>query len=99
MENSLIREIVSTRSITITDVSGEISHNLVTTNELLGILPGLKGLKTGWTENAGECLISYVERDGHPIIVVVLGSLDRFSDTTTLVNWAYAHHQWITPEL
>jgi len=99
MENSLIREIVSTRSITITDVSGEISHNLVTTNELLGILPGLKGLKTGWTENAGECLISYVERDGHPIIVVVLGSLDRFGNTATLVNWAYAHHRWITPEL
>ncbi|MFH1244272.1 MAG: D-alanyl-D-alanine carboxypeptidase [bacterium] len=99
MENSLIRDIVSTRSLTITDTSGEITHHLVTTNELLGVLPGLKGLKTGWTENAGECLVSYVEREGHPLIVVVLGSLDRFGDTTALVNWAYAHHNWITPKL
>lgn len=99
MENPLIEQIVSTRAITITDVSGTISHHLETTNELLGILPGLKGLKTGWTENALECLISYVERDDHPIIIVVLGSLDRFGDTTRLVDWVYRHHSWIIPEI
>ena len=99
MENQLIEQIVSTRAITITDISGTISHYLATTNELLGVLPGLKGLKTGWTENAGECLISYVERDGHPIIIVVLGSLDRFGDTNDLVNWVYAHHNWIIPQI
>lgn len=99
MSNPLLATIVGTRSTTITDVTGEISHHLVTTNELLGVLPGVKGLKTGWTEHALECLVSYVERDGHPIIVVVLGSLDRFGDTTVLVDWAYTHHTWIIPEL
>lgn len=99
MQNSTIAEIVGQREVTITDVTGEHSHHLVTTNELLGVLSGLRGLKTGWTEHSGECLISYVERDGHAIIVVVMGSTDRFGDTTALVNWAYAHHSWIIPEL
>lgn len=99
MQNPLIAKLVDTREITVMDVSGGISHHLTTTNELLGELEGLKGLKTGWTLNAGECLVSYVERDGHKIIVVVLGSLDRFGDTTKLVEWAYTHHRWITPVL
>lgn len=99
MQNSIISDMVQTRDITVTDVTGEHIHHLETTNELLGELPGLKGLKTGWTLNAGECLVSYVERDGKKIVVVVLGSQDRFSDTTKLVEWAYAHHSWITPIL
>lgn len=99
MSNPLIAEIVQVQQITITDVTGGIVHDLETTNELLGQIQGLKGLKTGWTINAGECLVSYIDRDGHKIIVVVLGSLDRFGDTRTLVDWAYTHHNWITPVL
>ena len=52
------------------------------------------GGKTGWTSGAGECFVSYVERDGRGIITVVLGSTDRFGDTTRLVEWVYAHHTW-----
>jgi D-alanyl-D-alanine carboxypeptidase len=87
LQNPVIAEMAQTQRIVITDVTGVIVHDLGTTNELLGVLPGLKGLKTGWTTNAGECLVSYVDRDGHKIILVVLGSLDRFGDTTKLVDW------------
>ncbi len=99
MSNRVIAEIVNTKFAVIKDVTGEIAHPLETTNELLGVIDGLRGLKTGWTENAGECLVSYVERDGHPVIIVVLGSLDRFGETSKLVDWVYDHHRWITPEL
>lgn len=99
MSNPLIAEIVQIQSITVTDVTGIIVHKLETTNELLGVIPGLKGLKTGWTTNSGECFVSYIDRDGKKIIVVVLGSLDRFGDTAVLVDWAYTHHNWITPVL
>lgn len=99
LKNPLIAEIVATKSKVITDVTGEIVHPLHTTNELLGVLPGLKGIKTGWTEHAGECLVSVVERDGHTLVIVVMNSLDRFADTATLVEWAFAHHDWITPVL
>lgn len=99
LQNSVISEMAQTKRVLVADVTGTIVHDLETTNELLGVIPGLKGLKTGWTENAGECLVSYIDRDEHKIIVVVLGSLDRFGDTRRLVDWAYAHHNWITPEL
>jgi D-alanyl-D-alanine carboxypeptidase len=99
MNNQVIADMANTRLITLTDVTGTIFHGLETTNELLGVVPGLIGLKTGWTTNAGECLLSVVERDGHKVVVVVLGSLDRFGDSTDLINWTYTHHKWITPEL
>lgn len=94
MADPVLRDIVATRYTVISDITGTIKHPLVTTNELLGEIEGLSGLKTGWTENAGECLVSYVERDGRGIIVVVLGSLDRFGDTRRLIDWVYAHHTW-----
>lgn len=99
LQNKTIASIVETKRIVITDITGSIIHDLETTNELLGQVEGLKGLKTGWTTNAGECLISYVDRDGKRIITVVLGSNDRFGDTRLLVDWAYNHHDWIIPEI
>lgn len=97
--NPTIASIVEIQRIVVTDVTGSIVHDLETTNELLGQIPGLKGLKTGWTSGAGECLVSYIDRDNKKVIVVVLGSLDRFGDTRLLVNWVFHHHNWITPDL
>lgn len=94
MSNPVLASIVNTKFAMITDTTGEIKHPLETTNELLGVIDGLHGLKTGWTENAGECLVSYVERDGHSVVIVILGSLDRFGETSRLVDWVYAHHTW-----
>ena len=99
MDNPIIADMASTKFVTVTDASGTITHKLETTNELLGVVPGMIGLKTGWTTAAGECLVSYVERDGRKIVVVVLGSLDRFGDSAKLIDWAYSHHSWITPDL
>ncbi|MBU1922640.1 D-alanyl-D-alanine carboxypeptidase, partial [Patescibacteria group bacterium] len=98
-EIPLLSEIVATKNITVTDVSGQLIHRLDNTNELLGELEGVKGMKTGWTENAGECLVTYVEREGRGVIIVVLGSKDRFGDTEHLVDWVYSHHTWVTPQL
>lgn len=94
VKNPVINRIMQTKNITVTDVSGNLQHELVSTNELLGVVPGLMGLKTGWTQRAGECLVSYVERDGHNVITVVLNSSDRFGETKSLVEWVYSHHSW-----
>lgn len=99
IQNPTILDMVQTKQVTITDITGSITHTLTTTNELLGKVAGLKGLKTGWTTNAGECLVSYVERDGHGVIIVVLGSRDRFGETAELIDWTYTHHNWITLNL
>jgi len=94
MKNPTLSKIVSTIGITITDVDNTISHELETINQLLGQIPGLSGLKTGWTELAGECLITFTKRSNHKIITVILGSQDRFSDSQQLIDWAFTHHQW-----
>lgn len=94
INNPLFMEIVNTPQITITDTTNQTQYKLETTNQLLGKIEGLKGIKTGWTENAGECLITYVERNNKKIITVVLNSSDRFGETKQLIDWVYSHHAW-----
>lgn len=101
MRNEVLAKMVATPRITVSDTSGRRQHQLYSINELLGYLPGIKGIKTGWTEEAGECLASYTEREGRGIITVVLGSGNRFGETARLVEWAFSNHQWekITPSI
>lgn len=99
VRNPAINQIMQTQETTVTDITGKIKHELESTNELLGVVEGLKGLKTGWTQHAGECLVTYVERDGHPIITVILNSQDRFGESQELINWTYTHHTWAKPNL
>lgn len=94
LHNPAISSIVSKDKYVITDITSKYKHELQSTDKLLSQLPGLVGGKTGWTTGAGECFVSYVDRDGRGVITVVLGSTDRFGDTTRLVEWVYAHHVW-----
>ncbi len=88
LNNPYLAKIVSTKEIEISDTQYRIFHKLVNVNKLLGEIPGVGGLKTGYTPESGENLISlYRTKDGHEFIIVVLGSLDRFADTATLVSW------------
>ena len=64
--------IVNTKYITIS-INGR-SKDLKNTNELLGNLYGVNGVKTGFTNGANRCLVTSVNRDGMNIITVVLGA-------------------------
>ena len=94
MRNPEFAKIVGTKSVTVKDVSGKSVYNLKNINELLGNVPGVMGVKTGWTENARENLVTYVERDGHKVIIAVLGSEDRFGETKELIDWIFTNYQW-----
>lgn len=94
MENQEFVKIVGTKKITIFDISGTISHRLTNINFLVGKLPGVKGVKTGWTQQAGECLVTFVEQEGKKIVTVVLGSQDRFKETEKLINWIFDNFIW-----
>lgn len=87
LKNKFLSKIVSTKEITISDADFQIFHKLSNVNQLLGKIQGIGGLKTGYTENAGENLVSLYKKNGHQFIIVVLKSLDRFSDTKNIVNW------------
>lgn len=84
--------IVSTQKITLKSLEGNI-YPLETTNILLG-KPGIFGVKTGWTPEAGECLVILAEKDNHPVIISILNSKDRFGEAQTLFNWVYSNFSW-----
>ena len=87
-------KMVGTKSISFSDVTGKVKYNLKNINELLGAVPGVLGVKTGWTENARENLVTYIERDGHKVMIAVLGSQDRFGETKELINWIFTNYEW-----
>lgn len=92
LKNPYLAKIVSTKEIIISDVDFKNFHTLTNVNKLLGEIQGIGGLKTGYTEDAGENLVSlYKRRDGHEFILVILKSLDRFQDTTNAVEWINAN--------
>jgi D-alanyl-D-alanine carboxypeptidase (penicillin-binding protein 5/6) len=60
------------------------------TNRLLGIYPGDQGLKTGTTTEAAQCLVSYVTRPDGELLLVLLGSKNRYNDTIKLLDEGWA---------
>ncbi|KKR67835.1 MAG: D-alanyl-D-alanine carboxypeptidase [Microgenomates group bacterium GW2011_GWA2_40_6] len=83
-----------TKEASLADLSGQISHHLVSTNELLGKVPEIEGLKTGWTPEASGSFIGLVNINGHYLLTLVAQSQDRFADTAKLVTWAKSNLSW-----
>lgn len=63
------------------------------TNLLLGVYPGDEGLKTGTTTEAAQCLVSYVTRPDGELLLVLLGSKNRYSDTIKLLDEGWAEQR------
>jgi len=90
MQNELFKKIVGTKTAGITiNGSARTIHN---TNELLGYLDGVIGVKTGFTNGAGRCLVTCCNRNGQEFICVVLGADTkkiRTVDSIKLIEYAY----------
>lgn len=99
LKNPYLSKIVSTKEISISDVDFKYFHQLTNVNKLLGEIQGLGGLKTGYTENAGENLVSFYKKNGHQFVIVILKSLDRFNDTKNIITWIEANVGYINPKL
>lgn len=87
-------KIVGTESYVSTDVTGKFKHSFTNRNELLGNVDGVLGVKTGWTDEARENLVTYVNREGKRVVIVTLGSQDRFGETKELIDWIYSNYEW-----
>ena len=85
LKNPEFAKIVSTKSKIITDVPGANVYSLDNLNKLLGS-DGVDGVKTGYTQEAGEVLVTSKMENGHTIILVVMLSGDRFLDTERLLD-------------
>jgi serine-type D-Ala-D-Ala carboxypeptidase (penicillin-binding protein 5/6) len=93
IKNPIISQIVSIRETTVSNIDSTKQYFLKSTNELLG-QNGVIGIKTGTTPNAGENLITLVNQNGHPVIITILNSKSRFTDTQKLISWVFTHHTW-----
>lgn len=80
-------------------VSSMINYDLPATNthkafyltnetNLMSTYPGVKGIKTGYTEEAGLCLITYLEYRGHKIIGIILNSVNRRDEMKELLDFS-----------
>jgi D-alanyl-D-alanine carboxypeptidase (penicillin-binding protein 5/6) len=94
MKNAFFRSVVSTKEEVVMSQDGKIKHKLVNLNELLGQVDGVLGIKTGWTENAKENLVTYVDRDGKRVVIVLMGSNDRFEDTKKVIDYIFDNYEW-----
>lgn len=99
MKDPLLRSIVGTQLDVVSDISGQSKHSLYNTHALLGVEPGVVGIKTGTTFQAGQALVTQVEKNDQPIIITVLRSQDRYADTRQIINWITTHYSWVRPEL
>lgn len=99
IQNMFFKEVVGTKEITVGSRDGKYVHRLTNINRLVGEVEGVMGIKTGWTQNARENLVTYLERDGKNIIITVLNSQDRFADTKVLIDWIFANYSWEVDEL
>jgi len=96
IKNPIVVETVKNKTLVINNIDNTISHSLESTNQLLGVVPEIEGLKTGWTPEAGGCFIGLINIGGHRLISVVAQSQDRFADTRQLITWAKNNIIWTT---
>ncbi len=90
LKNETFAKIVKTSNYTI-NINGK-SKSLHNTNELLGYLDGVYGVKTGFTNGANRCLVTSCKRGNLDIICVVLGcdtKKDRTLDSINLINYTF----------
>lgn len=97
----VIGDYVRMPELTVTSTDGLVQHPLKNSNRLVGDYqyPGSLGLKTGFTPGAGHCLVAAVERDGHRLVSVILGTHEdtitaSADESKKLLDWGWRSVTW-----
>lgn len=94
LNNTIFAKVVGTKNYVVT-INGS-AKEIRNTNELLGYLQGVNGVKTGFTNNAGRCLVTSTLRNNFNIITVVLGADTkkiRTRDSIKLIEYTYENFE------
>lgn len=97
MDKPLIWQILGIKETDIYSQDKKTKHHLINTNKLLAEIPEMIGGKTGFTDEAGGCMITMVElqnKVGEYLITVVLGSDNRELSTKKLIEWIQKAYVW-----
>jgi D-alanyl-D-alanine carboxypeptidase (penicillin-binding protein 5/6) len=87
LDQPVFRQLVREERAIITPISGHRAYVLHNTNRLLGRIPGVEGVKTGFTSKAGRCLIAKVSQNGSDLLLVILNSKRRWNTATNLITY------------
>lgn len=88
-KNPVFKEIVSTKTKIIPWAGKDFSRELFNENRMLWLYDGANGVKTGYTDAAGRCLVSAAERGGIQLIAVVLDSDHMWDDSIKLLDYGF----------
>ena len=94
LNNKTFKEIVSTKNTKITNADGKTRY-LKNKNKLLNLMDGCCGVKTGYTDDAGRCLVSSCERNGMRVVCVVLNCRPMFEESSSLIDKAFNEFKMI----
>jgi D-alanyl-D-alanine carboxypeptidase (penicillin-binding protein 5/6) len=79
---------VATSTYTISQTSTHKAISLSNETNLLTSYPGVEGVKTGYTPEAGLCLVTYLDYGGHKIIGIILNSQNRRGEMKQLLDYS-----------
>jgi D-alanyl-D-alanine carboxypeptidase (penicillin-binding protein 5/6) len=85
-----VAAIAATPAIILSATATHPAYRLYNLNQLIRTYAGATGLKTGWTGQAGGCLIATATRAGRHLLVVVVGSPRVFEDASALLDYGFA---------
>lgn len=89
LKNDIFREICSQTSLKLRFGDPPYERWLKNTNKLLTMYDGVYGVKTGFTDEAGRCLVSACERDGKDLICVTLNDRNDWNDHMALYDYSF----------
>jgi len=89
MKNECFRKIVATKSGTVDFQEPEKTVWYTNHNKLLKTCEGVIGVKTGFTDKSGRCLVSAAERDGVTLICVTLDAPDDWNDHAKMLDYGF----------
>jgi len=115
LEHPLFAEICNTKGYDMPATNYSQARSFANSNALISadsdygsgyLYPAAAGVKTGFTQRAGYCLVSTAEKDGVRLLAVVMGcdgwlnagidEYENFSDTIALYNWAFDNFAYRT---
>ncbi|MBE5743986.1 MAG: D-alanyl-D-alanine carboxypeptidase [Clostridiales bacterium] len=93
MKNPKFKEIVSTKKINVSNDGYDYDRVFINKNKLLFSYDGCNGVKTGYTKNAGRCLVTSAYKNGLEFISVVLNSPQMWERSRELLDGSFSTYQ------
>jgi D-alanyl-D-alanine carboxypeptidase (penicillin-binding protein 5/6) len=96
MKNPVFCEIVCTKYKNLPWEGHEYERTIKNKNKILWQYDGGNGIKTGYTKNAGKCLVAAAQRNGMQLISVVLNDGNMFEDSMDLLDYGFNNYIFYT---